>query len=360
MKIGILGGGQLGQMLALAGKSLGHTFVFLDPAPDAPARAQGLHLCGSYEDQKLLTEFAELVDVISCEFENVPTQSLKFLAKLKPVLPNPDAFTVGRNRVNEKLLFAKLGIPAADFFELSSNFDLPRAAAKLGDKFVIKTCEFGYDGKGQQVVKSANDLKAAQITGPSIAEKFIEFTRELSQIAVRAEGGEMKFYPLVENIHTEGILFKTTVPANVSKTQDDSAQQYVRAIAESLNYVGVLALEMFEVQGKLYANELAPRVHNTGHWSIEGAKTSQFENHLRAISDLPLGDTEAIGFCAMLNIIGKHPDLKALKKINSSFIHLYGKQERPGRKLGHVTVVTQLQSECTAVVEQIKQVLRNE
>ncbi len=342
MSIGILGGGQLGYMLALAGYPLGLRFRFLDPSPEAPVGRIAPRVTGDYTDRAALEKFAHGLEVVTYEFENVPVDAVQHLAKKVTVFPPPGALETAQDRLKEKQLFEKLGIGTTEFASVPVAYDLDAAVKKVGLPAVVKTRRMGYDGKGQWILRTAEDVKTAKEglpKQPCIAEKFVSFTRELSVIAVRGKAGETAFYPLVENHHRNGILRLSLAPApGVAPEIQKSAEDAARRVLEALNYVGVLTVEFFECNGRLLANEMAPRVHNSGHWTIEGAVTSQFENHLRAICGLPLGLTTAIGASAMINLIGELPDSAQVLGIPSAHLHLYGKEPRPGRKLGHVTL----------------------
>ncbi|MGA2095567.1 MAG: 5-(carboxyamino)imidazole ribonucleotide synthase [Candidatus Acidiferrum sp.] len=342
MSIGILGGGQLGYMLALAGYPLGMRFRFLDPSPEAPVGRIAPRVTGDFADRGALDKFANGLQVVTYEFENVPFDSAQWLAKRVSVYPPPAALETAQDRLREKQLFEKLKIPTTPYASLSSAYDLDTAIKKIGLPAVVKTRRMGYDGKGQWVLKTPEDVKAAKEILPKqafVLEKFVAFERELSIIAVRGKSGETAFYPLVENYHREGILRLSLAPARSVAPEIQRAAEYAAVqVLDSLNYVGVLAIEFFELDGELLANEMAPRVHNSGHWTIEGAVTSQFENHLRAISGLPLGQTTPIGASAMINLIGELPDMAEVLAVPSTHLHLYGKEPRPGRKLGHVTL----------------------
>jgi 5-(carboxyamino)imidazole ribonucleotide synthase len=341
VNIGVLGGGQLGRMLALAGYPLGHEFVFLDPAPEALC-GLGSHIVATPGDERALAELAGRVDLVTYEFENVPVAAARTLAARVPVFPSPDALAVAQDRWLEKSLFARLGIPTAAFAAVASQAELESALDEIGLPAVLKTRRLGYDGKGQAVLRERRDAPAAltALGGvPCIVERFVRFTRELSCLAVRSRDGVTRCYPVVENLHEGGILRRSLAPApDGPATLAGEAAALVRRLADHLDYVGVLALELFEVDGMLLANEMAPRVHNSGHWTIEGAETSQFENHVRAITGAPLGSSDAIGCSAMLNLIGGWPAPDAILAVPGAHLHLYGKAPRPGRKVGHVTV----------------------
>ncbi|MGM0595047.1 MAG: 5-(carboxyamino)imidazole ribonucleotide synthase [Pseudomonadota bacterium] len=342
MRVGIVGGGQLARMLALAGIPLGLRFVFLDPAEDACAADLGEHLCGGYDDEALLAQMAERCDVVTYEFENVPETSIEFLSQRVPVFPDARALATARDRLNEKSLFHELDIDTVPFVPVDSQQDLKQAVQTTGLPAVLKTRTMGYDGKGQFVLREEGDIERAwgELSGvPLILEGFATFHREVSIIAVRSRDGEERFYPLAENIHRDGIL-------HISRSRPDDAlqaraQAYAKRLLEKMDYVGVLALELFDSGDKLLANEMAPRVHNSGHWSIEGCVCSQFENHMRAVAGLPLGSTEALGQAAMVNFIGQVPPHKELLGIPGLHLHDYHKAAKPGRKVGHATFVAQ-------------------
>ena len=346
MKVGILGGGQLARMIALAGYPLGIRFIFLDPSIGACATTLGSHLRGDYHDETLLADLAKRADVVTYEFENVPAKVAEFLTSNTQVYPSPKALAVAQDRLVEKNFLNELGIPTAPY-EAVGNFDsLHAAMEKIGYPAILKTRTQGYDGKGQSILKSVTDLKSAwqKLEGlAAIVEGFVKFSREVSIIAVRSVSGELAFYPLSENVHKDGIL-------RVSESRENDlmqakAEDYATRLMKALDYVGVLALELFEVDGELIANEFAPRVHNSGHWTIEGAETSQFENHLRAILDLPLGSTAAVGYAAMVNFIGGKPENEEVLKIPNAHLHLYAKAARKGRKIAHATIHTKTLAE---------------
>ncbi len=342
--IGILGAGQLGRMLALAGYPLGLRFHFLDPAVEAPAEQLADRLVGAYEDMESLQKLAGLVDLITYEFENVPVTTARFLEQRRPVFPPPAALEAAQDRVAEKTFFQQAGLGTAPFAAVESREELGRAVEQLGLPAILKTRRFGYDGKGQVFLRRADDVPRAWDTlggVPLILEGFVTFERELSLLSVRGRGGETSFYPLVENHHRGGMLRLSLAPApGLTPALQAEAEEHGRRVLDALGYVGVLAIEYFQIAGpKLLANEMAPRVHNSGHWTLDGAETSQFENHLRAILGLPLGSTAMRGLSAMVNLIGTMPDLAALLALPGVHVHHYGKAPRPGRKLGHVNVV---------------------
>ncbi len=339
MKVGILGGGQLARMIALAGYPLGLEFIVLDPSEIAGATALSEHLCGQYNDQQLLAELADKADVVTYEFENVPADVAKFLAEHTRVYPAPNALAVAQDRLHEKNFFHQLHIATADYASVSSLEDLQQAMEHLGYPAILKSRRMGYDGKGQVVLKSSDQLAEAwdSMQGvASIVEGFVPFQREISIIAARRPSGEVVFYPLSENTHDKGIL--RVAECCVDDPLQQKAEAYVIRLLEALDYVGIIALELFEIDGTLLANEFAPRVHNSGHWTIEGAETSQFENHLRAILDLPLGSTNARGHTGMVNFIGNLPASESTLSISNAHLHLYDKSARKGRKVAHATV----------------------
>jgi 5-(carboxyamino)imidazole ribonucleotide synthase len=340
--VGVLGGGQLGRMLALAGYPLGLRFRFLDPSPDAPAGHLGKLLDGAYEDPEVLRRFVAGLDVVTYEFENVPVYSARWLAQRVPVYPPPDALEAAQDRLAEKTLFQRLGIPTPPFAAVGSRAELLSGLERVGLPAFLKTRRFGYDGKGQFLVHQPDDaVRAWELLGgvPLILEGFVRFERELSVLAVRGRGGEMAFYPLTENHHRDAMLRQSLAPApDLTPELTAEAETHARRLLEAMSYVGVLAIEFFQAGSRLIANEMAPRVHNSGHWTIEGAETSQFENHLRAVLGLPLGSTAARGHSAMVNLIGTLPDPRLVLSTPGAHLHLYGKSPRPGRKLGHVTL----------------------
>ena len=338
MRVGVLGGGQLARMMALAGHPLGIACTVLDPAMDACAGAVAELIVDAYDSADGLDRLARSSDVVTFEFESVPASSADQLAGHVAVQPPPGALEVAQDRLYEKQLFAELGIETAAFRAIGSQAEL-EAGPFPG---VLKTRRLGYDGKGQRVLRGAGEAAgafAALGDVPLILEGLVEFDRELSIVAVRAAGGEVACYPLVENHHRQGVLRITHAPApGTGAALQELAERYALLVLERLEYVGVLALELFQAGDRLLANEMAPRVHNSGHWTIEGAETSQFENHLRAVLGLPLGDPAARGRCAMVNLIGEPPPTERVLEVPGAHLHLYGKASRPGRKIGHVTV----------------------
>ena len=350
MKVGVLGAGQLGRMLALAGYPLGLEFVFYDRNPEACAGQVGKLVVGEFEDQDKLTAFAQQVDIVTVEFENVPLEALKHVAQIVPVYPDPDSISKAQDRLVEKQFFKSLGIPVPKFYAVDNAASLGDISGIHNDTLVLKSRRFGYDGKGQLLLEpSSSPAEAWTSLGevPLIAEQKIQFTREVSIVGVRDRKDHVCFYPLIENLYEKGILKRSKVCLHDSL--QSRAEDYARRVLTELNYVGVLTIEFFVVNGELIANEFAPRVHNSGHWTIEGAATSQFENHLRAILDWPLGDTGAREQCVMFNIIGEKPDIKSLLMMKDAHVHIYGKASRPGRKLGHVTLCGALAQNAIAL-----------
>ena len=344
MRIGILGGGQLGRMLALAGYPLGLRFRTLDLSPEAPAGQVSELMAADFNDTDALKRFARGLDIVTYEFENVPVDPARFLSRRVAVFPPPEALEAAQDRLTEKRFFERLGIPTPAFVAVDTWDDLKTALNDIGLPAVLKTRRFGYDGKGQVVIRKTEDVSGAwQSLGgvPLILEGFVAFEREVSLLAVRSRNGETVFYPLIENHHRDGILRLSLCPAPGATSElQREAEAYARSALEALNYVGVLAIEFFERDSHLLANEMAPRVHNSGHWTIEGAEISQFENHLRAIIGWPLGSTATVGYSAMLNLIGTLPDLRSVLAMDNIHLHLYGKVPRPNRKLGHITLRT--------------------
>ncbi len=343
--VGILGGGQLARMMALAGAPLGLRFLVMDTVADACAGQFAPLLVGDYRDGSALAEFASKIDVATFDFENVPAESARWLSARVPVFPDPRALATAQDRLVEKPLFRELGIPVPDFADVPDRAALDAAIAAIGTPCILKTRRLGYDGKGQFRIRSAGDAEAAwNALGAQagsvglILEAFVPFDRELSVVAVRGRDGGFRTWPLTENWHVDGVLSASLAPARVDAATRETAIDYARRLAVHLDYVGVFALELFSRGGQLLANELAPRVHNSGHWTIEGAETSQFENHLRAVLGLPLGETRMLGQACMLNWIGGMPDADAVLREPGGHWHDYGKSPRPGRKVGHATL----------------------
>lgn len=340
MRIGIIGGGQLGQMLGYAGRELGFDCVFIDPAATPPASDAGKIISAAFDDVDAITALAETVDVLTYEFENVPVAALEPAAAKCPVYPPLDALSAAQDRLSEKRLFESLDIPLPGWHQVDTRKDLDDAAAKLGLPVVLKTRRLGYDGKGQFVIKSENDIATAwDALGGSelIAEEWVAFDYEVSQIATRGVDDDIEFFPLTHNQHAGGILRYSRAPV-VVPALGEAARDAVRKLMESLDYVGTVALELFVRDGGLLANEFAPRVHNSGHWTIEGAETSQFANHLLAVAGHKPRPAPPVAHAGMLNLIGTIP-ASAREVVNEgTVLHDYGKSPREGRKLGHITI----------------------
>ncbi|MGY0632642.1 5-(carboxyamino)imidazole ribonucleotide synthase [Luteimonas sp. A478] len=359
--VGILGGGQLARMLALAGVPLGLRFQVLDPAADACAGQIVPQLAAGYDDQAALADFAAKVDVATFDFENVPADSARRLAERVKVFPNPEALAAAQDRLTEKTLFQQLDIPVPAFEDVASREGLDTAIARIGTPCILKTRRLGYDGKGQFRIHGPDDAAQAwEALGTQaqkvglILEAFVPFDRELSVVAVRGRDGEFRTWPLTWNWHVDGVLSASLAPApGVDPALAETASGYARRLAEELDYVGVFALELFCCGSGLMANEMAPRVHNSGHWTIEGAQTSQFENHLRAVLGLPLGATDAIGHSCMLNWIGDMPDPAPVLREAGGHWHDYGKQARAGRKVGHATLRADAPQTLAAALQRV-------
>lgn len=341
MRVGVLGGGQLGRMLAQAGEPLNAAFRFWDPGTAESIQGLGEHVRAPWDDEEALARFVEDLDVATYEFENVPVALAERVADRVELRPGPSALEVAQDRVTEKVRFESLGIPTDRWRAVDDDDGLRTAVAELGLPAVLKTRRLGYDGKGQEVLRNAADVEGAfdRLGGVAcILEAFVPFDREVSLVAVRTAEGTFHPYPLVENRHEAGILVRTDAPARrVSDAVRESAESSVRALADALDYVGTLAVEFFQVGDELLANEMAPRVHNSGHWSQDGAVTSQFENHVRAVCGLPIGDTGVARPTVMVNLIGRRV-LPTGSEAEGVRIHDYGKSERPGRKVGHVNL----------------------
>ncbi len=338
--IGIIGAGQLGRMMALAGYPLGLHFVFLDKAADTPGGQVGDIIVGAYDDPAKLAQLASRVDVLTFDVENVPVEPLLPIIEKTPLSPPTIALETGQDRLLEKRLFVDRGLATPRFEPVDTLDELKAAVEKIGLPAVLKTRRLGYDGKGQRRLLKPADIESAwnDLGGVGlILEQFIDFEREVSVIGVRAHDGECRFYPLAHNSHDHGILHHSIAPYD-DPTLQAKGEAHSRALMEYFGYVGVLTIEFFVKNGELIANEIAPRVHNSGHWTIEGAETSQFENHIRAVAGLPLGDTTPIGHSAMVNFLGEMPPVEDVLALAGAHYHDYGKSPRPGRKLGHGTL----------------------
>ncbi len=358
--VGILGGGQLARMMALSGAPLGLRFLILDNVADACAGQFAPMVVGDYTDHAALAEFASRIDVATFDFENVPATSAEWLSARVPVFPSPRALAVSQDRLAEKTLFRELDIPVPGFVDVPDRAALDAAVAELGVPCILKTRRLGYDGKGQFRIRTMADVEAAWAALGAqaakvglILEAFVPFQRELSVVAVRGRDGEFRSWPLTENWHVDGVLSASLAPARVDAPMAAKAVAHARALAEAMDYVGVFALELFCRDGELLANEIAPRVHNSGHWTIEGAETSQFQNHLRAVLGLPLGDTRMVGHACMLNWIGEMPDAAAVLREPGGHWHDYGKSARAGRKVGHATLRADAPAELADALQRV-------
>jgi 5-(carboxyamino)imidazole ribonucleotide synthase len=360
MKIGILGAGQLGRMLAISGYPLNHQFGFLGNSNSEPAALLGQLFVN--DDMDALIEFA---DVITYESENTDIEIVRTINQKVSVYPSEKSLFITQHRGREKALFDQLNIPCAPYQMVNSKQDLTDAVNTVGLPAILKTATEGYDGKGQFLIRNESQIGQAwaSMNGvESILEGFVNFKRELSLIAVRDINNNHKYYPLVENTHHNGILRLTIAPAQtISPKVQKTAERYMQTLLDEMNYIGVLTIELFDTDNGLVVNEMAPRVHNSGHWSIEGANTSQFENHIRAISNQPLGDTTPTHtFCAMINIIGQIGNTDIVLNMPNTHLHLYDKAERSDRKLGHINISANSEQELNASIQQLQQFLPND
>lgn len=340
MKIGILGGGQLARMMILDGLRLNLQFRIFDAHPHSSTEGLGEFVQGDLLDEAALSAFSEGLDVISCESENIPGETLRILSKYCPCYPGPEALSIAQDRLHEKEMLQSKGIQTTKFAAIESLDDLYSAGEQFSYPLLLKQRQLGYDGKGQKLIQDKDGAKNAwqELSGAAlIAEQFVNFDRELSVIGVFSRTGEQAIYPLVQNEHQAGILRKSTAPAPNTANVEEQAHSIIKSIASAYDYVGVLVVELFQVGDLLMVNEIAPRVHNSGHWTIEGADTSQFENHLRAIAGLPLGSCKARGISTMLNILSSSSSLESYLDDSEVNVHLYNKEAREGRKLGHIT-----------------------
>jgi len=360
MRIGVIGAGQLGRMLAIAGYPLALHFRFLDTSADSPGGQIAPIVTGAFDDAKCLGRLAADCDVVTYEFENVPVTALAQIPESVPCRPPLEALRVSQDRLYEKELFGRLGVATPAFRAVDTLAELLDAVSVVGLPSVLKTRRLGYDGRGQRVLRRRADLEPAfaALGGvPSILEAFVRFDREVSIVGARSTTGETRAYPLAENTHAGGILRTTRAPWR-RPTLQRAAERHLARLFDHFGYSGVLTVEFFVERGRLVANEMAPRVHNSGHWTIEGAVTSQFENHLRAILGWPLGDTRPLGHAAMVNLIGTAPDPAALLGLPGVHLHDYGKAPRPGRKLGHCTLVARTARQRDRVLAQLTRRLR--
>jgi len=358
-RIGIVGAGQLGRMLALSAYPLGLSSLFLDRSPDAPGAQVAPILLGELDDPARLAELAAKCDVLTFDWENVDGAGLAPLLHGTRIRPPLAALEVSQDRLHEKALFSALKIPVAAHAAVDSSDDLERAVRRLGARGILKTRRLGYDGKGQFALQGARDI--AEAWGRMgqrglIYEKFQDFSREVSIIGARSATGHIVYYPLTANAHAGGVLRYSVAPFANARLER-LARRYLKRVMEKLHYVGILTLEFFVVGGRLVANEMAPRVHNSGHWTIEGCVTSQFENHIRAICDLPLGSTRAVGHAAMVNFLGNMPAIEGLLRLDGATVHDYGKAPRPGRKLGHCTIIERTARERNEMLKKALQLI---
>lgn len=364
-RVGIIGGGQLALMLAQSIKQLGVTCTVLDPNEHCCARAACEQIVGDYDDPDALKQLAACSDVVTYEFENVPAAAGEVIKPLKPIHPNPDALGYAQDRHLERTMFRDLGIAIPEYRAVDDVASLESALEALGTPAILKARSLGYDGKGQVLINDASKAADAFATigsVPAILDQFVEFERELSIVATRSIEGDIAYYPLSANVHRAGILRVSKAPArDVNEHLIEQAHHAARQILNRFAYVGTIAVEFFQIgSGKdatLVANEIAPRVHNTGHWTIEGAKTSQFENHMRAVMGMELGSADPIGHSAMVNIIGDEPRPGALESMPEAHVHMYGKSPRAGRKIGHVTLNAPSADELDGLLERYTRVI---
>ncbi|MBU2864508.1 5-(carboxyamino)imidazole ribonucleotide synthase [Reinekea forsetii] len=361
MKLAIVGGGQLGRMMAQAALPLGIKTVLLDPSDQACGGDCGDLIIADYADENALDQLTDKTDAVTFEFENVPAAAFARLERALPAFPPAKALDTARDRWNEKSLFQSLNIATAPLALVDDQASLEAGLEKVGLPAVLKTRTLGYDGKGQKVIRENKDI-AGTFTElgsvPMLLEGFVAFDYEVSCISVRSKQGDCKFYPLVENEHRQGILHKSQPLIN--HPLQSKAEQAAQSVMNALDYVGVMAFEFFVKGDELIANEIAPRVHNSGHWSIEGSACSQFENHVRAVMGLPLGSTETLHPIAMLNVIGARPDISKLLSVPGVHLNDYGKSERPGRKIAHINISAPSQAELTVRVKAVEALLVNQ
>ena len=361
MKIGVLGAGQLGRMLALSAYPLGHQMRFLALSEEDPSSLLGKTFIHN-NNPEMVSNFADSSDIVTYESENTDVTIVNEISKNTKVYPSDKSLYISQHRGREKALLDTLKIPCAPYQMVNSLDDLKSAIKNIGIPSILKTATDGYDGKGQFLIKSEAQIDEAweKMSGvDSILEGFINFKRELSLIAVRGIDGSLEYYPLVENSHHEGILRLTIAPAqNISVSLQNKAEEYMSSLLKEIKHIGVLTIELFESDDGLLVNEIAPRVHNSGHWTIEGAQTSQFENHIRAITESPLGQTTMTSkFSAMINIIGVHGPIQKVLETKNAHLHLYNKAERTGRKLGHITLTSNSIDELNKTVDSLKEYL---
>ena len=366
--IGIMGGGQLGRMFAIAARRMGYRVSVFTPEVDSPAgQVADRATSARYEDEDAVAEFAQQIDFLTFEFENIPIATVEWCARYCDVRPAGRVLHIAQNRLREKEFLSGAGVPVARFRRVASVNDLRDATEKVGTPAILKTAAFGYDGKGQELVVAESDLDEIWTTRgetESVLEAAVDFEKEVSVIVARDPAGKMQMFPVSENIHREHILDMTLVPAAISDYSASAAADLARSIAEQIGLIGLLAVEMFLAKdGSLIVNELAPRPHNSGHWSIEGCVTSQFEQQLRAVCGLPLGATEVLRPTAMANLLGDiwrngEPAWSAALAVPNVHLHLYGKREpRPRRKMGHLTALGATAGEAAALVRRAREAL---
>ena len=361
MKIGVLGAGQLGRMLALSAYPLGHQMRFLALSEEDPSSLLGKTFIHN-NNPEMVSNFADSSDIVTYESENTDVTIVNEISKNTKVYPSDKSLYISQHRGREKALLDTLKIPCAPYQMVNSLDDLKSAIKNIGIPSILKTATDGYDGKGQFLIKSESQIDEAweKMSGvDAILEGFINFKRELSLIAVRGIDGSVEYYPLVENSHHKGVLRLTLAPAqNISVSLQNKAEEYMSSLLKEIKHIGVLTIELFESDDGLLVNEIAPRVHNSGHWTIEGAQTSQFENHIRAITESPLGQTTMTSkFSAMINIIGVHGPIQKVLETKNAHLHLYNKAERPGRKLGHITLTSNSIDELNKTIDSLKEYL---
>ncbi|WP_088036145.1 5-(carboxyamino)imidazole ribonucleotide synthase [Evansella clarkii] len=353
--IGILGGGQLGRMMALSAREMGYRVAVLEPGPDSPCgQVADVQVEAAYNDLAGAEKLAELCDILTYEFENIDANTATWLEQQMYLPQGSDLLSITQDRIQEKRAIASFGVPVVPYQPVETYVHLQEAAEDLGLPAVLKTTRGGYDGKGQRVIRAAAELEAAweemQDKGPFVLESWISFEKEISVIVTRSVHGELSVFPVAENIHKNNILHKTIVPARITKETEKEAEKLAEHLAMSFNLIGTLAVEMFLGQdGKLYVNELAPRPHNSGHYTINACATSQFEQHIRAVCGWPLGSTELLKPVVMVNILGEHMEkvMEHVRDIKGAHLHLYGKAEaRTGRKMGHVNVLAETTEEA--------------
>lgn len=366
--VGIVGGGQLGRMFAIAARRMGYRVHALDPTPDAPAgQVADVEINAAYDDVDAARRFAADVDVVTFEFENIPAETLRAIAEIRPVHPSPEVLDTCRHRLREKTFLRGAGFPVADFRPVENVAGLRSAVTELGTPSILKTADFGYDGKGQARIDRPDQIDAAwsNLGRPlGVLEAFVPFDKEISVICARRANGDRSCFGPVENAHARHILDVTTAPADIAPALARKAIELAESIADKLAVVGLIAVEMFVVKDEPIVNELAPRPHNSGHYSFDACVTSQFEQQLRAVCGLPLGDPRLLQPAAMANLLGEEwsagePNWAAMLAFPDVKLHLYGKKEaRPGRKMGHLTALAATANEARERVLAARKALR--